>query len=129
MPTIIGVGLDVVETDRLAQVLARQGDRFEQRVYGPRELSACAGRGDRVTALASSFAAKEAFLKALGTGLTGGLSLRQVEVVTSNGGVPRVALCGVTAIRARERGVRRVHLGLGLEPGLAAAVVVLEGEC
>lgn len=125
--TIIGVGLDVVETARVAGMLERHGTRVERLVYTQRELAACAGRADRVEALAGRFAAKEAFLKALGTGWVSGLSLRQVEVVRANGGPPELALSGAAAERARERRVSRAHLSLSHEAGLAAAVVILEG--
>ena len=125
--TIIGVGLDVVETTRVAQLLGRHGTRFERLVYTEREIAACAGRADRVAALAGRIAAKEAFLKALGTGWVSGLSLRQVEVLRANGGAPELALSSATADLARRRGVRRMHLSLSHEPGFAAAVVILEG--
>src|SRR6266571_722418 len=88
---ILGVGLDVVETQRVARAIATHGRRFEERVYSPDELAACAERVDRMQALASRFAAKEAFLKALGTGTAHGLSFRQVEVVRGDGGQRR---CG-----------------------------------
>lgn len=124
--TILGVGLDVVQTERLARLLGCYGARVERLVYTPRELEACAGRADRVAALAGRVAAKEAFLKALGTGWVSGLSLRQVEVVRANGGAPDLALSGAAAEAARQRGVRHLHLSLSHEPGFAAAVVILE---
>lgn len=124
--TILGVGLDVVETGRVGRLLVQQGARFEQLVYTAQELAACAGRTDRVEALAGRFAAKEALLKALGTGWSQGLSLRQVEVVRGNGGLPELALSGAAAEVARRRGVGRTHLSLSHEPGFAAAVVILE---
>src|SRR3989442_11046059 len=78
---ILGVGLDVVETQRIARALALHGGRFEERVYTAAELAACADRADRAQALAGRFAAKEALLKALGTGSARGISFQQVEVV------------------------------------------------
>jgi holo-[acyl-carrier protein] synthase len=125
--TIIGVGLDVVQPERVARLLGCHGARFERLVYTERELADCAGRADRVAALAGRVAAKEAFLKALGTGWASGLSLRQVEVVRANGGPPELALSGAAAEVARRRGVTRAHLSLSHEPGFAAAVVILEG--
>ncbi len=124
---ILGVGLDVVETDRVARALATHGRRFEERVYTPAELAECEQRADRAQALASRFAAKEAFLKALGTGSAQGLSFRQVEVVRGDGGHPVLRLTGSAAAEARRRGVRQLHVSLTHEPGLAAAVVILEG--
>ena len=124
---ILGVGLDVVETERVARALAAHGRRFEERVYSPAELAGCAHRVDRAQALAVRFAAKEAFLKALGTGWVRGLSLRQVEVVEQRGGRPALKLAGAAATHARRKRVRKIHVSLSHQPGLAAAVVILEG--
>ena len=123
---IVGIGLDIVETAQLRRLLAEQGERFTQRVFTPAERAACEGRADHEQALAARFAAKEACLKALGTGVSEGLSFLQVEVATAEGGMPSVTLSGAAAARARERGVRRVHVSLSHQPGLAAAAVILE---
>jgi holo-[acyl-carrier protein] synthase len=123
---ILGVGLDVVETDRVARALATHGRRFEERVYTPLELADCAQRADRVQALAARFAAKEAFLKALGTGFATGLSLREVEVVRGEGRHPTIRLTGSAAAHAQRTGLRRIHVSLSHQAGLAAAVVILE---
>jgi len=123
---IRGVGLDVVETARVARALANHGARFTERVYTAAELADCASRADRVEALAARFAAKEACLKALGTGWVTGLSLRHVEVVSRADGPPELRLHGAASERMAQRGARRVHLSLSHEPGLAAAVVILE---
>jgi holo-[acyl-carrier protein] synthase len=124
---ILGVGLDVVETERIARALATHGRRFEERVYTAAELAECAARADRAQALAGRFAAKEALLKALGTGSARGISFRQVEVVRGNGGSAVVSLMGRAAVEAGRKGVRQIHVSLSHEPGLAAAVVILEG--
>ena len=123
---IRGVGLDVVETARVARALATYGARFAERVYTAAELADCAHRADRVEALAARFAAKEAFLKALGTGWITGLSLRHVEVVKGKDGPPELRLHGAAAEQMAERGARRLHVSLSPQPGLAAAVVILE---
>jgi holo-[acyl-carrier protein] synthase len=126
---IVGIGLDVVETDRLAGALSGEGaDAFQTRVFTPGELAACADRHDRVQALAARFAAKEACLKALGAGLFEA-ALLQVEIVPQKGGkgAPELRLTGALAERARRRRVRSVHVSLTHEPGVAAAVVILEG--
>ena len=124
---IVGLGLDLVETTRFEAALRRHGGRFERRVFTPRELSDCAGRGDRVQMLAARFAAKEACLKALGTGWSGGLGFRQVEVARVEGGRPDLRLSGRAEERARALGMRRALVSLTHQPGAAAAVVVLEG--
>ena len=124
---IVGVGLDVVETRRIEQALARHGERFERRVFTPAERAACRDRADRLRALAARFAAKEACLKALGTGWAHGLTFLDVELTTDGAGVPAVTLGGEAAARAERLGVRRVHVSISHEAEVAASVVVLEG--
>ena len=123
---IVGVGLDLIETARLARSLSNHGTRFEQRVYTPAEREACRDRADRIQALAARFAAKEACLKALGTGWAGGLAFSQIEVTGRTGERPGIRLSGKAAERARELGVRGIHVSLTHQPGMAGAVVVLE---
>ena len=124
---IVGIGLDIVETEQLRRLLSRQGDHFEERVFTPAERDACAARVDREQALAARFAAKEACLKALGTGWSEGLAFQQVEVVEGVGGAPNIKLSGQAADRARARGVRQLHVTLSHQPGVAAAAAILEG--
>jgi holo-[acyl-carrier protein] synthase len=119
--------LDVVETARLDRVLANHGARFAERVYSAAELADCAARPDRVAALAGRFAAKEAFLKALGTGSVLELLLHEVEVAAGNDGHPELRIAGSAAERVRARGVQRLHLSLSHDGGVATAVVILEG--
>jgi holo-[acyl-carrier protein] synthase len=125
---IRGLGIDLLEVNRLAEALERYGDRFEVRVFTELERQHCAGRRDRVQALAARFAAKEACLKALGTGWSQGLSLIQVEVVRLDGGRPELKLHRAAAARAKAMGVTRMHVSLTHQPGAAAAVVILEGD-
>jgi holo-[acyl-carrier protein] synthase len=126
---IVGIGIDLVEIERLAKALgAPHGPRFEERVFTEGERADCAGRGaqGRIACLAARFAAKEACLKALGTGWSEGLSFRQVEVVRSSDGAPRLVLSGRAAERAGSMSVRGLHLSVTHERGVAGAVVVLE---
>ncbi len=124
---IRGVGLDVVEVARIDDLLARRGQRFLERVFTPAERAACERRADRSRALAARFAAKEAGMKALGTGWSGGVGWHDFEVTGGAGTPPRLILSGVAAERSRDKGVERVHLSLSHDGGVAAAVVVLEG--
>ncbi|HXV75195.1 MAG TPA: holo-ACP synthase [Candidatus Polarisedimenticolaceae bacterium] len=123
---IVGLGIDLVEVRRLAAALERHGGRFASRVYTARERADCATRGDRVLALAARFAAKEACLKALGTGWRDGLGFRQIEVTRGPTGAPRVRLTGAAAARAGQLGVDAIHVSLTHQATVAAAVVVLE---
>jgi holo-[acyl-carrier protein] synthase len=122
----IGIGIDLVDVERLERALARHGGGFEARVFTPGEIESCAGRADRVLALAARFAAKEACLKALGTGWSQGLGFREVEVVRGPGGLPQIRLHGRALERARSIGGERIHLSLTHERHLAAAFVVIE---
>jgi holo-[acyl-carrier protein] synthase len=123
---IVAIGLDVVDASRIAHALGAFGGRFEERVFTPAERREVAQRADRTLALAARFAAKEAFLKALGTGLGPGLSFQQVEVLRAENGAPHVTLTGRAAEGARERGVRRIHVTLTHHGTIAAAAVILE---
>jgi holo-[acyl-carrier protein] synthase len=124
---VIGIGVDVIETGRVSQALTRSGSRFVERVYSCAELAECAGRADRAAALSGRFAAKEACLKALGTGFRG-MSLREVEVVRDrDSGAPILSLSGRAAAEAERRGVRRLHVSITHQAGVAAAMVILEG--
>src|SRR5260221_13285425 len=111
----------------MARARAAASSGFAERVYTPTELSDCAARADRVEMLAGRFAAKEAFLKAIGSESILELLLRQVEVVRGGGGRPELRVGGSAAERGSERGGRRLHLSLSPQPGVAAAVVILEG--
>jgi len=124
---IIGIGLDVVETAQIERLLGGRGPRVEERVFTAAERDECEGRVDREQALAARFAAKEACLKALGTGLSQGISFLHVEVVSAESGAPVLRLSGRAAERARDQGVQRVHVSLSHQPGIAAAAVILEG--
>jgi holo-[acyl-carrier protein] synthase len=120
----LGVGIDVVAVERVAQMRAAHGARFEALLFGPLERRHSAGRSE---ALAARFAAKEACLKALGTGWSRGLCPRQVEVVRGPRHRPSLRLTGAAARRAAALGVRAAHVSLSHHAGVAAAIVILEG--
>ncbi len=110
----------------MERALEAHDDRFERRVFTETELGDCRDRVDRAQALAARFAAKEACLKALGTGWAEGLSFQQVEVAKAEGGRPVLRLLGAARARADALGVQRAHVSLTQQRGLAGAVVVLE---
>ena len=123
---IVGLGIDIVEVRRLADALGRHGDRLVDKVFTAGERAACDPRADRLLAFAARFAAKEACLKALGTGWAEGLGFRDVEVVREGNRPPHLVFHGAAARRAEALGVVRSHVSLTHQPGTAAAVVVLE---
>jgi holo-[acyl-carrier protein] synthase len=123
---ILGVGLDVVELERVARIHARHGDAFVRRFCHPEEVQARTGER-LVQHLGGLFAAKEAVLKALGTGWAEGLGFLQVRIERAAGGRPAVRLEGAAGALARRLGVEIVHLSITHETRWAAAVAVLEG--
>jgi holo-[acyl-carrier protein] synthase len=114
------VGIDVVELDRLARVLARHGPRFLDRVYTSAEQAVCRGR---VPELAARFAAKEATMKALGTGVRG-VGWREIEVLPNRRGKPLLRLHGRAKQRAAALGLTELDVSLTTARDFAAAVVV-----
>jgi holo-[acyl-carrier protein] synthase len=125
---IVGLGMDLVEIGRIARILdgpPGMAERFLARVFTPAEQAACDGRRDRAAAYAARFAAKEAGYKALAVAT--GARWRDFEVTRPGGGAPLLTLHGAASAAAGARGVRRVHLTLTHDGGMAAATVVLEG--
>lgn len=123
---IIGLGIDLARVDRIARLVDRYGERFLRRVFTEGERAAAGGGPERARRLAARFAAKEAALKALGTGLSQGIRWRDVEVVRRPGAPPALALHGAAARIARRRGIERLHVTLSHEGPFALAVVVAE---
>ncbi len=123
---ILGVGIDLCEVERIRRLLDKDSERFIRRVFRAGEAAYCRDKRHPEIHFAARFAAKEAFLKALGRGWRLGWS--QLEVVRSESGKPDLSLSGKAAEAARRRGVRRIHLTLTHTAQTAAAVVILEGE-
>jgi holo-[acyl-carrier protein] synthase len=113
-------GVDIIELDRVAKVLARHPQRFLARVFTPAEVAHCRGR---VPELAVRFAAKEATMKALGTGVRG-IAWRDIEVLPNRRGKPLLLLHGTAAARAASIGLTDVDVTLTHARDYAAAVVV-----
>ena len=124
---IVGVGIDQVEVARMAGLLARRPERARGRLFTEGERARCDGRVEPAECYAVRFAAKEAFLKAVGTGWDGSVAWREMEVVSGPGGRPRLRVDGAAARRLRQAGASSIHLSCTHEAGVAAAVVILEG--
>ncbi len=118
------IGTDLVSVDRLAAMLTDRPDMADE-VFTERELSYCEGRRRRHEHLAARFAAKEATLKALGTGLARGVGWRDVEVVNATSGRPRLHLTGKAREAADHMGVRSMEVTLSHSGDLAIAFTVL----
>jgi holo-[acyl-carrier protein] synthase len=125
---IVGVGIDLVEVERVRDLVARRGSRVLTRLFTPEEAAYAALAADPVPRLAARLAAKEAAYKALsGNDLARGIGWRELEVVASGAGrAPELRFHGAAARRAAELGVARSWLTLTHERATAAAMVVLE---
>lgn len=116
------IGVDMIETERVAQSVTRFGDRFLKRVYTERELAYCDGR---IASLAVRWAAKEATAKALGTGI-GDVSWREIEVINQANQRPSIQLHGAAAALAEELGLSGFAVSLSHTKEYAIAFVVGE---
>ena len=123
---IVGTGVDIVEVPRIAETIARFGERFLRRVFTEGEIRYCDAKANRAERYAARFAAKEAALKALGTGLRHGVAWRQIEVRRQPGGRPMLALQGKAADIAAQLGMQRASLSLSHTAQHAIAQVILE---
>jgi holo-[acyl-carrier protein] synthase len=121
-----GIGIDVCKVERISESLRRFGERMERRLFTLEELAYCRAFKDPLPHLAARFAAKEAASKALGTGIAGGVSWTQIEVVQPGGRVPTLRLTGAALARFEAMGARRSHLTISHDGGLGVACVVLE---
>ncbi len=125
---ILGIGIDQVETGRIERLLAERPGRAAERLFTPSERAVCESRQRSAECFAARFAAKEAFVKALGTGLREGVRWTDIEVRTHGNGRPEILVSGPAGRLFRERGGRRIHLSFTHEGGQAVALVVLEGH-
>ncbi len=125
---ILGIGLDVIETERIQKAMERHGERFKRRIFAPVEIAYCERMPSPLLHFAARFAAKEAFSKALGLGMTEGLRWAEIWIENNARGAPLLRLEGAAARHAAERGMTLGHVSLSHSHSVAAAVVVLEGE-
>jgi holo-[acyl-carrier protein] synthase len=123
---ILGVGTDLAEVERIGRSVERFGDRFLTRVYTPRERVYAMAKANWAQRLAARFAAKEAGMKAIGTGLSRGVSWQHLEVVNEPSGRPTLHLHAEALKRANALGVKRISISLTHTRDLAFAVVILE---
>jgi holo-[acyl-carrier protein] synthase len=122
---ITGIGIDIVRIDRMKRWIVRP--MLMKRYFHENEISDARGKGDAAfaMALAARFAAKEAFGKALGTGLMG-ISLKEIQVENNRSGKPGITLYGKAKAAYEKTGGRYIHLSLTHETDNAVAVVVIE---
>jgi holo-[acyl-carrier protein] synthase len=125
---IFGVGTDVVEIERIEKALARFGERFAQRVLCDPELKRFRAHNKPAAYLAKRFAAKEAFTKALGTGIKAPANWHGVWVINHASGKPELQFTDALKALLAAKGIQRSHVSLTDERGVAMATVILECE-
>jgi holo-[acyl-carrier protein] synthase len=125
---IVGSGIDVIEIARVERALGRRGGRFERRVFTPQEIAACRRFARPAAQFALRFAAKEALMKAVGTGWARGVRWVDIETLSGVGDAPELtlALHGPVADHARRLGAARSHVSVARSRRHAFAVVLLE---
>jgi len=123
---IIGTGVDICEVSRMGESIARFGDRFLQRVFTEGEIRYCKSKRNSVERFAARFAAKEAAMKALGTGASRGVTWTSIEVAHAPGGRPVLRLTARTSEIADRLGVKRISLSVTHTASTAMAIVIFE---
>lgn len=123
---IIGTGIDTVEVARFQRFLDQGNQRLLDRLFSQQEQDYCRPKKQAAACYAARFAAKEAFLKALGCGLRDGISWIEIEVVNDPLGKPELNLTGSARQQLDQRGASRTHLSLSHDGGQAVAIVILE---
>lgn len=126
---IVGLGTDIVEVERISKMIERHGDSFVNRIFTPGEIAYCRQRKFSAEPFAGRWAAKEAVMKALGTGFIQGTHFQEIEVVTEESGRPRVVLHGSTADLAKQLGIGEILVTMShcREYATATAIGISDG--
>jgi holo-[acyl-carrier protein] synthase len=125
---IVGSGIDIAEVDRIALSIARFGRRFTERIFTAEEIRYCESKANKAERYAARFAAKEAGMKAIGTGWSRGVRWRDIEVRRLPGGRPTVTFHGKAGEIFTKLGAIRAHLSITHTKETAMALVILESE-
>ncbi len=125
---IVGTGIDIAEVARIEASLARFGDRFRRRVFTAAEVHYCESKANKAERYAGRFAAKEAAMKAIGTGWRQGVTWQDVEVGREPGGRPTIHFHGAAAEFFRKLGAVHAHLSITHTKETAMAQVILESD-
>ena len=123
---IYGIGVDIIKIERFKKVLERWGDRLCKRVFTPQELAICQSKAEPSRHLALRFAAKEAFLKALGRGMFQGIAWNDIEITNDPSGRPHMNVQGEAERLCREKGIKEIFVSISHEAEYGVAQVLLE---
>ena len=121
---ILGIGIDITEIKKIKENIRSQA--FQQKVFTPAELKAVDGFKNKAEHLAGKFAAKEAFMKAIGAGIWQEVWFSQIEVLNDEVGKPYIKVRGEAEKRIKESGSEKIHVSISHSGGMAVAVVILE---
>lgn len=121
---ILGLGTDIIEVVRIGEMIERHGERFLQRVYTEQEIRYCGRRRAAIQHYAGRWAAKEAVVKTLGTGISKGIGFRDIEICSLKSGQPYIELHGKAAEIARRMGIDRILITISHCRAYATATAV-----
>ena len=125
--SILGIGTDIIEVARIGQMIDKHDELFLRRVFTPLEIEYCGGRKSAIQHYAGRWAAKEAALKALGTGWSRGIKWTDMEVANLMGGKPELRIHGVASDIAQEMGIQEMQISISHCRSYAVAYVVAIG--
>ena len=123
---IFGTGIDIIEIDRIKRSIRKYSNRFEQKVFTKKEVDYCNSQADPVKHFAARFSVKEAVLKCLGTGMTGGIFWKDIEVDRQESGQPILNLYGKGKDLFDQLKLKRIHISITHEKNYAVAHAIAE---
>lgn len=123
---IYGIGIDLVENDRIEKIVQKWGDKFLSRVFSKHEIAYCSRHVQAAIHYGARFAVKESFLKAIGTGMGKGVHLVDIEVINEASGKPVIRLSGQAQEYIMKAGIEKIHLSITHTKNYASAMVLLE---
>ena len=126
MISIFGIGTDIVEISRIKKLL-NKNKKFKNRIFSTKEIKYCDSRLDKTATYSKRFAAKEAFSKALGTGISNGISFNEISINNNKNGAPYIELLGKTKVISQNliKKKNKIYLSLSDEKKYAIAMVVI----
>ncbi len=122
---IFGIGLDIIEVARVGRLIEKDNG-FKERIYTSREIDYCEAKKNKAQNYAARFAAKEAFMKALGTGWRGGLAFHHIEVVNNELGKPEIVLHGQAKLLVEKEGITNINISISHVKDFASSIVTIE---
>jgi holo-[acyl-carrier protein] synthase len=125
---IIGIGIDIVENERIGCSIEKHGEHFLKKTFTEQEIEYCSAKASSLQSYAARFAAKEAAMKALGTGWQKGVGFLSVEVTREGTNAPKLLLHGQAKVLADEMGLTSAHISISHSDSYSIAQVILEGR-